>query len=210
MNIILISLLIILFYILCNYDELKLHMKVKIFKNTNKNTLRDILFEFDDVSKEYGLNYWLSEGTALGAVREGDIIDNDYDIDVGIYVKDRKLLTEKVLPVLFKRGFKQKRVANHLRKLKYLFSNKDIHFISLFKNGEYIDIDITGKGLECRAYYVPFKCDYHIDTIEPQRLAKIRNRQFYVPSEEYLVKLYGPNWTIPISNCKPGQTCTKS
>ena len=32
--------------------------------------------------------FWLSEGTALGVIREGDFISHDDDVDVGIWASD--------------------------------------------------------------------------------------------------------------------------
>lgn len=35
-----------------------------------------------------GVRYWLEGGSLLGAVRYGDIISWDYDVDLGIYLED--------------------------------------------------------------------------------------------------------------------------
>lgn len=40
------------------------------------------------VFKECGVRYWLEGGSLLGAVRSGDIIPWDYDVDVGMYEED--------------------------------------------------------------------------------------------------------------------------
>jgi len=44
----------------------------------------EILNEFDRICKKYGLQYFLTAGTAIGAVRHGGFIPWDDDIDVGM------------------------------------------------------------------------------------------------------------------------------
>ena len=50
----------------------------------DKDKCFKILCEIDDLCKKYGVKYYLSEGTALGIYRNGDLIDWDDDIDIGI------------------------------------------------------------------------------------------------------------------------------
>ena len=42
--------------------------------------LRDV----DEIFGRCGMDFWLTEGTALGAVRDGRVIPTDTDIDVGV------------------------------------------------------------------------------------------------------------------------------
>ncbi|NWV19830.1 FKRP protein, partial [Origma solitaria] len=47
-------------------------------------TARHVLAELDSA----GVRYWLEGGSLLGAVRSGDIIPWDYDVDLGFYLED--------------------------------------------------------------------------------------------------------------------------
>lgn len=69
-----------------------------------KGTLRDVqllyteLLRFiDNVCTKHSINYWISDGTLIGAVRHGGFIPWDDDIDVSILRQDYEKLI-KVLP----------------------------------------------------------------------------------------------------------------
>ncbi len=56
--------------------------------------LLDILVFIDDVCRRHGINYWLSSGTCLGAIRHGGFIPWDDDIDVEMLDADYKRFIE--------------------------------------------------------------------------------------------------------------------
>lgn len=58
--------------------------------------LKILLSDFDRVCKKYNLNYYLICGSLLGAVRHGDLIPWDDDVDVAITRKDFDILLEHV------------------------------------------------------------------------------------------------------------------
>ena len=62
---------------------------------------RDLAYEFlrffDNVCVKHGLKYWINYGTLLGAVRHGDFIPWDDNLDVGMMRKDYEKLAE-ILP----------------------------------------------------------------------------------------------------------------
>lgn len=52
--------------------------------------LRTILTYINSLFNEAGITYWLDYGTLLGAVRDGDLIEYDTDLDIGILYRDRE------------------------------------------------------------------------------------------------------------------------
>ena len=167
-------------------DFLFLIIRIHCFKINNRSNQLKNLEDFDRIMKKYKIFYWLGEGTALGAIREKNIIKNDSDVDVGIYIKDYNKFVKIVVPKLLENGFKIGRKKP----------------FSISKNGEYIDVDITGYNLPCMAFNYPKSCNYHIDSLKPFRYGYINNKKYVVPSEKYIKKLYGEKWYIPI-NKKP-------
>lgn len=58
----------------------------------------DLLYEFDRVCKELGVQYYLSNGALIGAVRDGHFIPWDDDIDVMMFRKDYDILVAQGPP----------------------------------------------------------------------------------------------------------------
>lgn len=50
--------------------------------------LLQVLIDFDEVCRDLGINYWLSSGNCLGAVRHGGFIPWDDDVDVEMLRED--------------------------------------------------------------------------------------------------------------------------
>lgn len=57
----------------------------------------DILVTVTDICDKHGLQYWLSGGTLLGAIRHGGFIPWDDDVDIELMLPDYKKLL-KILP----------------------------------------------------------------------------------------------------------------
>lgn len=76
--------------------------KLRSKYNPNGSALREyqlhlveLLTEFDCICKQIGVQYWISQGTVLGAVRHGGFIPWDDDIDVEMTWSDYKLFCKK-------------------------------------------------------------------------------------------------------------------
>tara|TARA_B110000046_G_C12938783_1_gene374832 strand:+ start:475 stop:1179 length:705 start_codon:yes stop_codon:yes gene_type:complete len=158
--------------------------KSVIITKENTHVWRSLLYEFDEIATLFEAKFWLSEGTALGAIRDGDLIIDDTDIDVGMYVDDFKKLFPAAWPHFETRGYTLKR--------RCPFSIQKCIGDDYF----YIDIDITDADMPCMAYEYPVACKYHMHTIEPFTYARINGRRFSCPSMEYIRFLYGDGWSV--------------
>jgi len=155
------------------------------------------LEDLADILDEEDIFFWLSEGTALGAIRENQIITNDTDVDIGIYGADYATFYNKCLPKLIDAGFKVGRGGGTIH---------DKSLLSIYRNNSYIDIDITEKGKNCAAAAHLSKkdkggsCMKILRVLKPFSTGYINNRKYNVPSICYIKKLYGNNWKIPEKN----------
>lgn len=80
------------------------HQSLKEKYNPDGSLLRrqqmrmlEILKEIDRICKKYGIQYWLSSGTLIGAARHGGFIPWDDDLDIEMMRDDYERLME-VLP----------------------------------------------------------------------------------------------------------------
>jgi len=130
--------------------------------------------------------YWLTAGTLLGTIREGDIIKNDTDLDIAIPKKYSPLFRWAI-----KNGGHENFDLKCDRQVKRLVS-----FVLKNNKGAYIDV-----------------YDYmEIDDMELVQ-ARLMNRLYYVPknSEKLLECMYG-NWKIPSgkhATLEDMEKCTK-
>lgn len=159
--------------------------KEKLF-GTNQDILYENLYIFDDICNKHNLFFWLSQGTALGAIREQKIIHNDNDIDIDMWYKDKELFINKCAPELVKRGF------------KIMFFNENTR-IKLTRKYEIIDLDLIGPENNRVMSSNSKKLTY--EEISPYlkkfNRSKLGERFFNVPLEDYLVFTYGNDWKTP-------------
>ena len=74
-------------------------------KRRNKRFLRDglnILELARNILEKNEISYWLEFGTLLGIYRDGGLIKNDLDLDLGAFIED----AERIKKVLLSNGFK--------------------------------------------------------------------------------------------------------
>jgi hypothetical protein len=183
--IILIGLIILIFI----NDSIKFFVKIyrkKYF--INKDKCFKIMCEIDDICKKHNVKYYLSEGTALGIYRDGDLIKWDDDIDIALKQKQYNIFIKKCIPELVNKGYY----------LLYLFHNAlGINYLSFLKEGQIIDVENVKIGNKC-ASKVGGLCDELLPHIQKLTKKEWRGRKFPVPEESYYVYLYGKNWRIPM------------
>jgi LicD family len=138
-----------------------------------------------DVLAEHGVVQWsLSEGTALGVKRSGDLIPWDDDVDIAIPGIYETVCLEKVLPQLKRLGF------------LHVLNDKVMPMLCLIRRGQKVDVSFLQPGQTCAAGYLP--CDQVMALVDPLEAVTVRGRVYYVPArEDYYVALYGKSWRTP-------------
>jgi len=174
-----------------NNESYKLRHKLLGYP-LNKEICHDNLAILHDVFKKHNIFFWLSEGTALGFRRESDFIEWDDDVDIGVWKYD--------IPKL-------KKALEDMRNIGFVvgMTRMNGYFVTIHRNGEKIDIDITGDDIMCVAKtdsWFGSPCNEFMYTLRFTPI-KIKGRIYNLPSDEYLEILYGKDWRTPIRGKKP-------
>ncbi len=165
---------------------------MKMYYPMNKDNALAILKDIKKCLKN--TKWFLLCGTLLGAVREKDFIDKDFDIDLGI-------LAETIIP-------REKEILIRFRKKG--FEIPDITFtiygveIDLKRDGININIDYhylkDDKRYRLLGLWVNARCRLFMDKsfFENLEEGEIRGEKFPIPSnsEEFLRLCYG-DWQTP-------------
>ena len=153
-----------------------------------------------DILERYGQKYWLDWGTLLGAYREGKIIDDDFDIDVGCLIDssdffvcpyhDSQLSQMKLLEML----------QEHFL-IRFFSSNSYISVVprdATDFNVNHIDIGLYKK----EAMAGPNLREFFFDEMEQ---IKLYDMSFPCPRhlDIFIPMLYGNDWKIPKPNFSP-------
>ena len=157
-------------------------------KPLNKKVCKENLETISDILNKNNITFWLSEGTSLGARREGDFIDHDDDVDLGIWYKDYKRF-KKIIPHLIVKGFTiDKQQLNNT-------------LLCLSRNNEKIDIDFTGKDIDCIACKTKRadckSCNPMLKYLKNMSCINFLGNKYLCPDIDYLEYLYGKDWNIP-------------
>ena len=111
--------IVILLFFIFNNEIIKLTLKHYAMKYyINKDKCFKIMCEIDDICKKFGVRYYFSEGTALGLYRNGDLIEWDDDIDIGMEDKEYDKFIEKCVPEMVSRGYYL--IYNYIPAILYL------------------------------------------------------------------------------------------
>ena len=142
---------------------------------------------FAQVLNEFNITFWISEGTALGAVRDGWFISHDDDVDIGMWYEDWERFVTLAIPTLRKRGFS--------------IDGYGANPFELSRNGEKIDVDFVAKGKPCVACRTKHasctSCDPLLPYLKNMSTIEFNNGTFLCPGIDYLEYLYGPTWSTP-------------
>lgn len=182
-----------------------LNKQTECFNKGNK----ELITKVDEILTNNGLQYWLNYGTLLGAYRDHAFIKHDYDLDIGMWWKDRRVVKD----LFINNGFRlvvEFRIGDwdQPENVEYRFEYA----------GAFIDVDFYTINEEQMAYtFNPaFKEGYDYSktrVCHPIIVEKINNPirglkqidfiggKFWIPSnaEEYLIYNYGEGWKTPVS-----------
>lgn len=147
----------------------------------NRRVCERMLCEFDNACKAHGVEFWLSEGTALGAVRDGEFIARDSDVDVSVHLKDLDRVRRVIVPALLTRGFR-------------VYKDDRDRFLTLELEWEFLDIHAVAPTGECAD--VPGPCEQVWPHLFPLRDVRLYDRVYKAPPDAYLEFMYN-DWRTP-------------
>lgn len=158
---------------------------------------RDLAYEFlrffDNVCMKHDLKYWINYGTLLGAVRHGDFIPWDDNLDVGMMRKDYERLA-KILPNELKDLNVVKISNGELLQINCISSQLDdvIIGLNIFPH-DFIDGKISD---EFEHQYDSLKSgEYGLEEVYAKLDLTYDESEFYIPGIE---GIHGKNGKFPL------------
>ena len=130
---------------------------------------------------------WITHGTLLGAVREGDFIIDDDDIDMDMIEDEFRVIMYDIKLAFLKAGYVVR--LNDEKNPK----------MSMYKSGFKLSIGAlkpSGKWLTRPIQKYP----RHVFSEEKYMNFKGIRCLVPYPAEDYLEHVYGANWTVPINS----------
>lgn len=147
------------------------------------STLRNIL-------NELNIQWFLVDGTLLGAVRSNDFIPWDWDIGISVFADDLRSQLNHLSDVLKKHGYQILKVDNTKKNIKIIFSKSAATFEV---RGWYL----RGKYLLRKQFKIPAHFFSNTEDVV------LRGEVFPAPSpvRSFLTWNYG-DWEIPLRSDK--------
>ena len=151
------------------------------------------------ILKPQKINFFLLEGSLLGAIRQESFAGRPSDIDFGIKEDELQKLLD-AFPLLIKSGIKtiKKEVNNKIEKIQILFPcilvdiavyrKRNVGKNEMWVGEIYKDIAEKINGVA-----------FPITDLENLITVKAYGKNFFSPAnpEIYLEKIYGKNWKVP-------------
>lgn len=172
------------------YDDEIEDISYETISAISEEDARDLLLTTKKLFNECGLNFYLTFGTLLGAVRDHGLIEGDEDVDV--YIESEELL-RRSLPYLYENGLKVCRIKENRY---YSFHTNNNSYIDVYIKGE---LPISIWRLWCaRISYSPIPRWY----IRKHDVINFLGIDCLCPHkpERVLRYWYGKNWKIPIKD----------
>jgi hypothetical protein len=145
-----------------------------------------------------GITFWLTDGTLLGYFREGDIIEHDIDVDLGLYIYD---YSDEIIPAFGRGGFAVKYVLGERRQgleLSFIRDGVKVDLFFFYREGDRLwhgaweGLDKGRKRNLIKYYYDPFEL----------REIEFLGGRFKIPADtlKYVETKYGEDWRVPVKD----------
>lgn len=176
------------------FSEEKLFGKI-ITSHFDKESALKVLKEAIVIFRRLGVQYFLQAGTLLGYARNGDFLDHDDDIDIGIIGDD---ISEHIKDEFVKEGFAfSLQLGKKFKNLEYRFYKYGIQ-LDLFFNY----YEVGGERIYCGVFdnngqaYKFLYSKFNINFVD------FKGIKVGVPEdvEKYLREQYGQDWKVENKN----------
>jgi len=166
----------------------------------DKGKGQQIMLEVGRVLDELGIPFFLIQGTALGAYRDGGFVPSERDIDLGILIEHLTGRQDELTRVLWDRAFAVRQIIEPFDEARTIVAQR-----------EGVKIDIVGFIAWRHVRFAATPLDYLSVGSRPYAIVHSRGRlehwtkvtmfgrKWNVPLdiEGYLASEYGPDWRTP-------------
>ena len=163
----------------------------------NKANAEKLLFAVADVLESHGAEFFLYGGTFLGAVRDGDFIDCDRDIDLGILLENLAPVVHGIVEDLRYMGIRAE-IVDHRHKASWDDGVYAIKFRAFGEHGDLAGFKAV-KGLRVIPSHARlFWLTHKPENVEELGWIEFRGRMFRCPlyADEFLTEKYD-DWRTP-------------
>jgi len=181
--------------------------KSLLFKKHFKRNSFEILVSAKRALDSSKVKFWIDFGTLLGIYREGDVIENDLDMDLGMYLSE---YTEKVDNAFYKEGFKLYRkividegkyglevsfIKKGIKIDLFCYSKFNSHLFKVHSFSNFPGLGLTKSIKEKGELRVIEQCM----PLKNFKVISFKDEEFLIPSntEEYLSYHYGKDFMTP-------------
>jgi len=157
-----------------------------------------LLFEIADILEQFGVGYFLMQGTALGAYRDRGFTPTEKDIDVGLLQEHFTPISGQLAAHFIQCGYETETVSLPFRKCRTLVvkgigAKADIVSFIRWKDKRFASSPRNPHVLK------PYSIVHDASVLENYETVELFGRTFNVPSpiETYLEREYGTDWRTP-------------